>query len=115
MQFRAARKIQNTMYIDDPLDTDSEGNSLTMLDVIRDDIDICDDYEHQQNLELVRKIAQQALHGREKQVVYMRFGLDTEQPMTQQQVADRLGISRSYVSRIDKKAVEMIKARFFAE
>ena len=97
MCFRAARKTQNTMYINDPLDTDSDGNSLTILDVISDDIDIGDDYEHHFNLERVRDIAGRCLHGREKQVINMRFGLETEIPLTQQQVATKLGISRSYV------------------
>lgn len=100
MQFRAARKTINTMYINDPLDTDSEGNSLTILDVISDDSDISEEYEHRYNLAKVRDIVEKTLHGREKQVVCMRFGLETEQPLTQQQIATKLGISRSYVSRI---------------
>lgn len=113
MQFRAARKTQNTMYINDPLDTDSEGNSLTILDVISDDTDISDAYEHSYNLTQVREAVENSLYDREKQVIYMRFGLDTEQPMTQQQVAIKLGISRSYVSRIEKKAIEILKKKFF--
>jgi len=115
MCFRAARKTQNTMYINDPLDTDSDGNSLTILDIVSDDVDIGDNYEHQFNLERVRDIVERCLHGREKQVITMRFGLKTELPMTQQHVAAKLGISRSYVSRIEKKAVEMLKKEFFGD
>ena len=115
MQFRAARKTQNTVYINEPLDTDSEGNSLTILDVVSDHTDIGCDYEHQYNLERVRELAETKLHGREKQVVFMRFGLDSDRPMTQQQVANHLGISRSYVSRIEKNAVEQLKRRFMDE
>ena len=99
MCFRAARKTQNTMYINDPLDTDSDGNSLTILDIVSDDVDIGDNYEHQFNLERVRDIVERCLHRREKQVITMRFGLKTELPMTQQHVAAKLGISRSYVFR----------------
>jgi RNA polymerase sporulation-specific sigma factor len=112
MQFRAIRKTQNTMYINDPLDTDSDGNSLTILDVISDDTDIGEEYEHRYNLSQIRLAVDSALCGREKEVVEMRFGLRSGQPMTQQQVASRLGISRSYVSRIEKKAVEILKKRF---
>lgn len=115
MQFRAARKTKNTVYINEPLDTDSEGNSLTILDIVSDRIDISCDYEHRYNLERVRELAETQLHGREKQVIFMRFGLDSDQTMTQQQVANRLGISRSYVSRIEKNAVEQLKRRFISE
>jgi len=115
MQFRSARKNQNTVFINDALDTDSEGNSLTLLDIISDDSDISEDFEHRYNLSQVRVVADTVLQGREKEVISLRFGLVTDTPMTQHEVAERLGISRSYVSRIEKKALEEIKKRFFSD
>ena len=89
MQFRAGKKSQNDVSIQEPIDSDKDGNSLTLIDVH-------EDYERKEETEALYRVVNR-LSGRERQIVIMRYGLSGTQPLTQQQVADILHISRSYV------------------
>lgn len=104
MQFRASRKCQNDISIQEPIESDREGNSLTLNDVMADTLDIREEYEKKEEIAELYKVVQ-LLSGRERQIVVLRYGLNGNQALTQQQVADILKISRSYVSRIEKKAI----------
>ncbi len=109
MQFRAGKKSQNDVSIQEPIDSDKDGNSLTLNDVVADTFDVHEDYERKEETEALYRVVNR-LSGRERQIVIMRYGLSGTQPLTQQQVADILHISRSYVSRIEKKALEELRA-----
>ena len=111
MNFRAGKKNQGTAYISDPLEGDSEGG-LTLNDVVADPFCMDEDYELSEERDELRRMVQSTLEGRERQVILLRYGFGGQEPLTQQQVAGMLGISRSYVSRIEKKAVERLKASF---
>ena len=97
MQFRAGKKSQNDVSIQEPIDSDKDGNSLTLNDVVADTFDVHEDYERKEETEALYRVVNR-LSGRERQIVIMRYGLSGTQPLTQQQVADILHISRSYVS-----------------
>ena len=109
MVFRKKKKENGNMLLNDPIDTDSEGNSLTLLDTITSDDDIVDDYISKSMVEKLYKAIDKCLTGREKNVIILRYGLGSELPMTQISVAKKLEISRSYVSRIEKKALTKLK------
>ena len=109
MQFRAGKKSQNDVSIQEPIDSDKDGNSLTLNDVVADTFDVHEDYERKEETEALYRVVNR-LSGRERQIVIMRYGLSGTQPLTQQQVADILHISRSYVSRIEKKGLEELRA-----
>ena len=100
MQFRAGKKSQNDVSIQEPIDSDKDGNSLTLNDVVADTFDVHEDYERKEETEALYRVVNR-LSGRERQIVIMRYGLSGTQPLTQQQVADILHISRSYVSGHD--------------
>ena len=111
MYFRSQRKTQNEAHISDPIDTDDDGNSLTYMDVVATEDDIADNIDLKVNtLRLYSYI--EDLPQREQKILKMRYGLFNTKNMTQKEVAKKLGISRSYVSRIEKKAVDTLKTRF---
>ena len=112
MYFRSGRKSAQDVSISDPIDTDKDGNALTFIDVIACDDTIIDDLDLKLKAEKLRGYMDEVLTAREKQIIRLRYGLDTPAPLTQQVVAQRLGISRSYVSRIEKKALEKLRRRF---
>lgn len=106
MHLRATKKIKGEISIYDPIGIDKEGNELTLLDVLGTDYDIValkveNDQEKKRIVEMVKK-----LKGREREVLQMRFGLFNGFRKTQREIAKMLGISRSYVSRIEKKAIK---------
>ena len=103
-----AKKARNDVSIREPIDSDKDGNSLTLNDVVADTFDVHEDYERKEETEALYRVVNRL--GRERQIVIMRYGLSGTQPLTQQQVADILHISRSYVSRIEKKALEELRA-----
>ncbi len=107
MQFRSAKKVRTTVYISDPLEPGED--ALTIMDVLGDDRDIAEEAEQRQEREQVGAAFRRSLHGRDKEVIDMRYGFDGKHPQTQQAVAAALGISRSYVSRIEKKALEKLR------
>ncbi|MBR3666507.1 MAG: RNA polymerase sporulation sigma factor SigK [Ruminococcus sp.] len=112
MQFRAAKKSAGDVYINEPVETDKDGNALTLMDLIDDGVDI-----HEQVDILIRSrqlysFIKTCLDKRELEIIIYRYGLYGSSPHTQNETAQKLGISRSYVSRIEKKAIEKLKKQF---
>lgn len=112
MYFRSKKKTVQDVYIYDPIDTDKDGNALTLGDLMADDSNILDDIDLNLKSEQLHKYMQKHLGKREREILIMRFGLCGTRPYTQKDVAAKLGISRSYVSRIEKKAIGKLKKCF---
>lgn len=113
MCLRASQKRKGEVSLQDPIGTDSEGNEITLIDVLGTDADeVHGQVERRVSLQSVRTLVNTCLRGRERTVIEMRYGLFDGKVYAQQEVADRLGISRSYVSRIEKKAMEQLRVAF---
>lgn len=112
MHFRGRRKFAQDVFINDPIDTDKDGNSLTFQDIMTDDSNIYDEIDLRIKSEQLHTFIAQNLAPREREIIYLRYGLRGQKPLTQREVADKLGISRSYVSRIEKKAIGTLKKLF---
>ena len=112
MHFRGRRKFAQDVFINDPIDTDKDGNSLTFQDIMTDDSNIYDEIDLRIKSEQLHTFIAQNLAPREREIIYLRYGLRGQKPLTQREVADKLGISRSYVSRIENKAIGTLKKRF---
>ena len=115
MHFRGRKKYAQDLYIQDPIDVDTEGNALTLMDIMAQDGDILEDVDRKLKSDRLHSYINQALDAREQQVIRLRYGLDGKAPMAQREVAALLGISRSYVSRIEKKAVGILRGCFADE
>lgn len=109
MHFRNIRKNSGDVYLNDSLENDKDGNPLTIQDTISDSRDLAEDLEKKVRWEKVSKIIENLEDEREKEIIILRYGLDNSEPLTQREVARRLNISRSYVSRIEKKVLNDIK------
>ncbi len=112
MFFRSQKKLQNEVSLNDQIDIDKDGNPLTYLDIISTDENIVDDIDMKCHIEKLRELIGEVLDERERQIIVLRYGLCGYQPRTQREVAAHLGISRSYVSRIEKKALEALRGAF---
>ncbi len=112
MYFRNLKKSSQDVYISDPIDTDGDGNALTLIDVIADEKDIAEETDTKIKLEKLRVMLSGLLEEREKQIIYMRYGIGGCEEMTQREIAKKLGISRSYVSRIEKSVLEKLRRQF---
>ena len=109
MHFRGNRKSAGDLSLSDSIDTDSDGNSLSLMDVLAQDEELSDVVG---NFEICRKLHEYvdtALSEREARIIKIRYGLGSLEPKTQRETAQLLGISRSYVSRIEKKALEKLR------
>ncbi|MEG0179346.1 MAG: RNA polymerase sporulation sigma factor SigK [Oscillospiraceae bacterium] len=107
MQLRSGKKAQNTISIQEPIDCDKDGNNFTINDIAADGLFLDEEFESKEEREKLYK-AVNTLSGRERQIIILRYGLTNEKPLTQQEVANILKISRSYVSRIEKKALDYL-------
>lgn len=96
----------------DPIDIDSEGNPLTLSDIIYTNDTIADDLDIKLKSEQLRRYIGELKDPRERMIIILRYGLMDDRPLTQREVAKKLNISRSYVSRIEKKALEKLKRKF---
>lgn len=112
MHFRAQRKLQGEVSLSDTLDPDGEGNALSLMDVISVDDDMLENLDARDSCIQVRKYVESRLNEREKKIITMRYGLDGKPPRTQREIAAESGISRSYVSRIEKRALKKLKDAF---
>ena len=112
MFFRSKKKRNAEVSINDTIDIDKDGNPLTYLDIISTEETIEKDLDLKEYFEKIRILVDKVLEPREKQIIVLRYGLKGYQPRTQREVAKYLGISRSYVSRIEKKALEKMKDGF---
>ena len=110
MYFRAQRKTSGEVHLGDAIEIDKDGNILTLQDVIRDERDMEQELEPQKiRWEKVRRYIEAMPEGREREILVLRYGLDNQKPLTQREVAQRLNISRSYVSRIEKSVLTAIR------
>lgn len=109
MYFRNIRKNATDVYLGDTLEMDKDGNPLTIQETISDSRDLAEDLETKIKWEKVSKIIENMEDEREREIIILRYGLDNKKPLTQREVAQRLDISRSYVSRIEKKVLNDIK------
>ena len=110
--FRSLKKTAQNVSINDPIETDKEGNDLTLIDVIADDGSIVDDIDLRIKTEKLQKYMDEVLTPREKIIIGLRFGLIGGKENTQREVAKKLNISRSYVSRLEKKALLKLYEKF---
>lgn len=111
MYFRGLKKQANDVLLGDTIDTDKDGNPLTIEDIISDSRDIEEELETKTRWEQVSKIIDEMEDEREREILILRYGLNNRPPLTQREVAQRLNISRSYVSRIEKKVLSDIRKK----
>ena len=112
MYFRAAKKSAQDISMNEPIDTDKDGNALTLMDVMSTEDNIVDNLDCKVKSEQLKRYIAQVLTPRERLIIELRYGLNNDHPLTQREVAARLKISRSYVSRIEKKALQLLKRQF---
>lgn len=112
MHFRNTKKSALDVSLNESIDTDKDGNPLTLMDIMSVDDNIADDIDTKINLDNLYKYMDEVLTNREKEILTMRFGLNDTKPLTQREIASKLKISRSYVSRIEKKALSTLRKRY---
>ena len=109
MHFRAQRKCGNDVSLSDYIESGSDGAALSLMDVVSDDTDLLEQVCTKESVEALRRAVVTCLTDQERQVIELRYGLNGQPPQRQRQVAERTGISRSYVSRIEKRALEKLR------
>ena len=109
MYFRSLKKSSADVSLSEALDTDTEGNSLSLMDVLAVEDDLAERVNLAEEARKVRNLVNTLLDSRESEIISERYGLNGEPPLTQRECAARLGISRSYVSRIEKRALEKLR------
>ena len=109
MHFRAQRKLQGEVSLTDTLEAAGDGGTLSLMDVIAVDDTMLEDLDTRDACVKVRRCVQTCLTPRERIIITMRYGLDNQVPRTQREIAAQCGISRSYVSRIEKRALEKLQ------
>ncbi len=110
MYFRSRRKSSQDVSLSDYIETGSDGAALSLMDVIREEsVDLLDQVDARESARSLRKAVRECLTEQEQQVIVMRYGLFGHRASRQREVADAIGISRSYVSRIEKRALEKLK------
>ena len=111
MYFRSQKKLSAEVSIEEPIDVDKDGNPLTYMDVVAEDDTMVEDLDTKISSEQAAAVIRNYLTPREREIVVLRYGLENTEPMTQRELAAKLGISRSYVSRIEKSALDKIRYR----
>ncbi|MBE6939629.1 MAG: sigma-70 family RNA polymerase sigma factor [Ruminococcaceae bacterium] len=109
MHFRAQKKLQGTVSLSDTIESDSDGNALYLMDAVGTEDTMLEDLQDQEDCRLIRKLVRQCLTEREAEIIRRRYGLEGYPMQTQKQIAQQYGISRSYVSRIEKRALEKLE------
>ena len=113
MHFRAKKKTSKEVSLYEPIGTDKEGNQIQLLDVVvSEDEDVVELLEQDRKVRRLNEIIPQTLSGSELFIIINRYGLYGKKTMTQREIARKLGISRSYVSRIEKRAIEKLRQAF---
>ncbi|MBU5627670.1 sigma-70 family RNA polymerase sigma factor [Oscillibacter sp. MSJ-2] len=115
MYFRSQKKLQGEVSLSDSIETDKDGNSLMLMDVVGVDDTMLEDLHDRDNSIRIRHLVQECLTEREAQIIRLRYGLGGGIPQTQREVAKVFGISRSYVSRIEKRALNKLEEALGAE
>ncbi len=112
MFFRGAKKTAQDVSLNEPIDTDRDGNTLTLLDTIASDSDIIEDIDLRLKIRRLYEVLGKVLSSREREIIILRYGLSGQRPMVQREVARKLHISRSYISRLEKKALMKLRKQF---
>ena len=112
MHFRALRRTAGTVSLTEPMEADKDGSPLSLMDLISVDDTIADDLDLKQKSRQLYAYLSEMEDPREKEILIKRYGLYQTREMTQREIAKELGISRSYVSRIEKKAIGRLRERF---
>ena len=112
MFFRSAKKTAQDVSLNDPIDTAKDGNTLTLLDTIATDDHILEDIDLRMKVRQLYDAVKTRLSPREREIVLLRYGLMGQRPLVQREVAKKLNISRSYVSRLEKKALQKLRKAF---
>lgn len=113
MLLRSKKKTSREVSLYDPIGTDKEGNEISLLDVIESEpVDVVKNYSMKQDTALLYKLLPRVLTKREQEIIKLRYGLYGEEELTQREIAKRLNISRSYVSRIEKNALLKLREYF---
>ena len=112
MFFRSRKKAAQDVFISDPIDTDKDGNALTLIDIIADNSDIVEELDKKMKLQKLQTLLPHSLTPRENKIIELRYGLGGKKELTQREIAKKMGISRSYVSRIEKSALEKLRKHF---
>ena len=110
MYFRSQRKSAQDVSLSDYIETGAEGAPLELMDVLSEDCDLLEEVSGRETVARLRQAVEGCLSEQERQVVVLRYGLGGGTPLRQRQVAERLGISRSYISRIEKRALGKLRA-----
>lgn len=112
MYFRSRKKYALDVSFSEPIEQDGEGNPLTLMDIVAEDDTILEELAFKQNKILLYRFLTELEDRREREVLILRYGLNGQHPLTQSEVASRYGISRSYVSRIETKALKKLRDKF---
>ncbi len=115
MHFRNQKKCALDISLDEPIETDAEGNPLTLIDIIATEDTIVDDITLSNNVKNLIKYVNEIENLRERELIILRFGLNGSEPKTQNEIAQIYGISRSYVSRLETKILKKLRKRFERE
>ena len=113
MMLRTERKLSREISLYEPIGTDKEGNEIAFIDVVEDTSkDVVENMVLNERIRKMYVLIEQVLSPREKEIIYLRYGLYGKKEQTQREIAEQMGISRSYVSRIEKKALEKLRRGF---
>lgn len=115
MYFRSQKKLQGEVSLSDSIETDKEGNTLQLMDVVGIEDTMLEDLYDRDSAYRVRQLVGECLTAREAEIIRLRYGLGGTVPLTQREIASSFGISRSYVSRIEKRALEKLRTAFREE
>ena len=111
MYFRAQRKSAQDVSLSDYIETGTDGAALSLMDVVSEDDDLLERISNRESVRRVCQAVEQCLTDQERQVIVLRYGLFGHKPHRQREVAQVTGISRSYVSRIEKRALQKLRAQ----
>ena len=109
MYFRSQRKLQGEVSLSDPIETDKEGNALELIDIVGTEDTLLEDLHQHESARKLRRLVGEVLTAREAEIIRLRYGLGGTVPLTQREIASAFGISRSYVSRIEKRALGKLR------
>ncbi len=109
MHFRSLRKSAQDVSLSDYIETGADGAPLELMDVICEDCDLLEQVSDRESVSRLRKAIDRCLTAQERRVVELHYGLGGREPLRQRQVAEKLGISRSYISRIEKRALQKLR------
>jgi len=115
MYFRSQKKSAQDVSLSDYIETGADGTALSLMDVVAEDADLLETVSRRESVRVLCQAVKERLTDQEKQVIELRYGLFGGPPLRQREVADRIGISRSYVSRIEKRALEKLRAALTGE